>query len=221
MRPSTGPGDGAQPDVALLIYGDEQHVRRRTGQSLTDAATSLGMAPPHEIPLKKVSDGQGGAIRLRRRNFAAGDPRHLQGTAQRRSDSPGGARRIHPRLSGQSRKHAARDRHCRRSPIRTTSFRLWAPWAASTRAVVENDRDIGFNGTFLVIRQLEQDVQGFKDYCSAGSEAARGPVALALRHHGGIHRRQADRAMEGWLVARPLSIRKPDRGSAARPGAGE
>jgi deferrochelatase/peroxidase EfeB len=32
--------------------------------------------------------------------------------------------------------------------------------------VVENDRDIGFNGTFLVIRQLEQDVGGFKAYCA-------------------------------------------------------
>jgi hypothetical protein len=31
--------------------------------------------------------------------------------------------------------------------------------------VVENDRDLGCNGTFLVIRQLEQDVDGFRDYC--------------------------------------------------------
>ncbi len=34
------------------------------------------------------------------------------------------------------------------------------------KAVVENERDIGFNGTFLVIRQLEQDVQAFKKYCA-------------------------------------------------------
>ena len=37
--------------------------------------------------------------------------------------------------------------------------------------MVENQRDIGFNGSFLVIRELEQDVDGFWDYC--GREAAR------------------------------------------------
>ena len=40
-----------------------------------------------------------------------------------------------------------------------------------SRTVVENQRDIGFNGSFLVIRELEQDVDGFWDYC--GREAAR------------------------------------------------
>ena len=40
-----------------------------------------------------------------------------------------------------------------------------------SRTVVEDQRDIGFNGSFLVIRELEQDVDGFWDYC--GREAAR------------------------------------------------
>lgn len=39
------------------------------------------------------------------------------------------------------------------------------------RTVVETPRDIGFNGSFLVIRELEQDVGRFDAYCDA--EAAR------------------------------------------------
>jgi deferrochelatase/peroxidase EfeB len=42
------------------------------------------------------------------------------------------------------------------------------------QTVVENDRDLGFNGTFLVIRQLEQDVGGFKDYCTEEGERLKG-----------------------------------------------
>ena len=82
------------------------------------------------------------------------------------------------------------------------------------RTVVENDRDLGCNGTFLVIRQLEQDVDGFKKYCSQEAERLAGPVAAALRHHRGIHRRETDRAMAGRLVAHALSIREPDRGGS-------
>jgi deferrochelatase/peroxidase EfeB len=39
------------------------------------------------------------------------------------------------------------------------------------RAVVEKPRDVGFNGSFLVIRQLEQNVSAFSAYCE--SEAQR------------------------------------------------
>ena len=35
-----------------------------------------------------------------------------------------------------------------------------------TRTVVENARDVGFNGSFLVIRELEQDSDAFWNYCS-------------------------------------------------------
>lgn len=37
--------------------------------------------------------------------------------------------------------------------------------AGFSRTVVEDVRDIGFNGSFLVIRELEQDVAGFDAYC--------------------------------------------------------
>jgi deferrochelatase/peroxidase EfeB len=37
--------------------------------------------------------------------------------------------------------------------------------------LIEEDRDLGFNGSFLVIRQLEQDVDAFANYCE--EEAAR------------------------------------------------
>ncbi len=40
-----------------------------------------------------------------------------------------------------------------------------------SRTVADSVRDVGFNGSFLVIRELEQDVQGFTGYCRA--EATR------------------------------------------------
>ena len=42
------------------------------------------------------------------------------------------------------------------------------------QTVVENDRDLGFSGSFLVIRQLEQDVAGFKRYCDQEAKRLAG-----------------------------------------------
>jgi deferrochelatase/peroxidase EfeB len=40
-------------------------------------------------------------------------------------------------------------------------------------ASVNNRRDLGFNGSFIVIRQLEQDVDGFNHYCATEAENVR------------------------------------------------
>ena len=48
---------------------------------------------------------------------------------------------------------------------------LRGPAEDFSHTVVEKTRDIGFNGSFLVIRQLEQNVSAFNDYCE--SEAGR------------------------------------------------
>jgi deferrochelatase/peroxidase EfeB len=42
---------------------------------------------------------------------------------------------------------------------------IQCPDPAGTISDVNQPRDLGRNGTFLVVRQLEQDVEGFHDYC--------------------------------------------------------
>ena len=54
-----------------------------------------------------------------------------------------------------SRERAARDRRC------TGDFSI---------NVVNAERDLGRNGTFLAVRQLEQDVDGFNSYCESEGE---------------------------------------------------
>jgi hypothetical protein len=49
------------------------------------------------------------------------------------------------------------------------------------QAVVESDRDLGFNGSFLVIRQLDQDVAGFHAYCD--KQAKIFTTALPAPYH--------------------------------------
>jgi Dyp-type peroxidase family len=154
-----------QPDVALLIYGDEQHFADELAQSLTDAAADLGMAKPYEIPLKMVSDGKEEpfgfvdgisqpVIRGTYKGLRKADPIHLVepgefilGYPDNRGNTPPGP--TLPALADPD-----------------NQLPLVGAVGGFDKAVVENERDIGFNGTFLVIRQLEQDVQAFKKYCA-------------------------------------------------------
>jgi deferrochelatase/peroxidase EfeB len=153
-----------QPDVALLIYGTSAESVAALAKTLIDAGTNLGMASPHAIPLKKVSDGKEEpfgfvdgisqpVIRGTYKGLRNADPIHLVepgefvlGYPDNRGNMPPG-----PTL-----------------PATADPDNL-LPLVGAVRgfdeSVVETDRDLGFNGTFLVIRQLEQDVNGFKQYC--------------------------------------------------------
>ena len=88
-----------------------------------------------------------------------------------------------------------------------------------SRTVVENQRDIGCNGSFLVIRELEQDVEAFWDYC--GREAARLVDRLPQPYddQSRIHRGEADRTLDRWLFADALPLRTADDRGEAREGA--
>ena len=72
--------------------------------------------------------------------------------------------------------------------------------------IVNAPREVGRNGSFLVIRQLAQDIRAFEAYCRGGSGEARGSAQLPLSHRQGIHRREAGRTMERWFIARPSSL---------------
>ena len=159
----------SQPDVALLIYGNTQDDVDALAEELTNEATELGMAPPHTIPLKQVSEGKEEpfgfvdgisqpVIRGTYKGLRNADPIHLVepgefilGYPDNRGNMPPG-----PTLPA----------------IADPDNRLPLVGAVGgfDRTVVENDRDLGCNGTFLVIRQLEQDVDGFRNYCAKEAE---------------------------------------------------
>ena len=48
-----------------------------------------------------------------------------------------------------------------------------SPQLGFERSIRDEPRDIGRNGTFLVIRQLEQEVEAFHDYCAAAANQVR------------------------------------------------
>jgi hypothetical protein len=65
--PSAWRWGGTQPDVALLVYAESPKGLQRRVAQLLGFARAAGMAEPHRIPLKEVTDDK-----------AAGDPGHLQ-----------------------------------------------------------------------------------------------------------------------------------------------
>jgi deferrochelatase/peroxidase EfeB len=158
-----------QPDVALLIYGEEQNFVDDLARRLTDAALDSGMAQPYAIPLRTVSDGKEEpfgfvdgisqpVIRGTYKGLRNADPIHLVEPGEfilgypdnRGSIPPGPAL---PALADPD-----------------NQLPLVGSVSGFEKTVAEGDRDLGFNGTFLVIRQLEQDVDGFKTYCKGQAQ---------------------------------------------------
>jgi deferrochelatase/peroxidase EfeB len=154
----------SQPDIALLVYGTTEAGMRALANRVTVAAASLGMGKPHEIPLKPISDDKTEpfgfvdgisqpVIRGTYKGLRKADPIHLMeagefilGYPDNRGNMPPGP--TLPALADPE-----------------NQLPLVGSVSSLDKTEVEDDRDLGFNGTFLVIRQLEQDVDGFKAYC--------------------------------------------------------
>ncbi|HEX9966145.1 MAG TPA: hypothetical protein VGB04_14300 [Allosphingosinicella sp.] len=161
-------------DVALLVYGvTEADVAALDGEVCAAAATA-GMAGPYRIPLvpaKKPAiepfgfvDGVSQpVIRGTDQSNRSNDPIHLVQPGELVIGYPDNRGNLPPQPE--------------LSPLADPGNLL--PLADGSRAfgtaVVESPRAIARNGTFLVIRQLEQDVEAFNAYCE--KEA----VALAAR----------------------------------------
>ena len=169
-----------QPDAAALVYGVTQADVAELEQRLSRAAVASGMPAAHRIPLKKVTDDKREAfgfidgisqpvIRGTYKSLRNADPIHLVepgefilGYPDNRGNVPPG-----PTLPAT----ADPDNHL---PLVGGSGNF-------AQTVVESDRDLGFNGSFLVIRQLEQDVAGFHAYCD--KQAKTFATALPAPYH--------------------------------------
>jgi deferrochelatase/peroxidase EfeB len=162
-RESWAWGYPQQPDAALLVYGKNQTAVDALEAQLRPIAERSGMAAPHRIPLQEIRADKTEAfgfvdgisqpvIRGTYKGLRNADPIHLVepgefilGYPDNRGNLPPG-----PTMP------ATADPKNQLPLVETSDF---------ARTSVEDVRNVGFNGSFLVIRQLEQNVDGFKQYC--------------------------------------------------------
>jgi deferrochelatase/peroxidase EfeB len=152
-----------QPDAALLVYGRSEDAVANLERALIESIRSFGMSEPYKIPLRKVgrtepfgfADGiSQPVIRGSYKALRNGDPIHIVEPGEFILGYPDNRANLPPGPTMQAIQDPA------------NHLPLVAPAQDFGRAAVESVRDVGFNGSFLVIRQLEQDVSAFHNYCA-------------------------------------------------------
>lgn len=167
-------------DAAVLIFGLTASDVAALEAQLTRISASCGVVLGHRVPLKEITvdktepfgfaDGiSQPVIRGTYKGRRSANPIHLVepgefilGYPDNRGNHPPG-----PTLPAL----ADPDNHL---PLLERN-------AEFSTTLVESPRDLGANGSFLVIRELEQDVAAFKAYCS--EEATRLQNRLSVPYH--------------------------------------
>ena len=172
-RPETWEWGRAAPDLALLVYGKTAAAVEDLVARVADAAREAGMAPAHRIPLKPVVkpaiepfgfvDGVSQPIiRGSYQSFRRNDPIHLVEPGEFVIGYPDDRGNLPPEPE--------------LSPLKDPMNLL--PVSARSRAfgnaIVEAPRAVARNGSYLVIRQLEQDPEAFWRYCRDEADALAG-----------------------------------------------
>lgn len=166
-------------DVSLLVYGDDAKAVGRLKKQVETTCARFGAAIVNELPLTPVDpdankriepfgfvDGVSQpVIRGTYRGLRNADPIHLVepgefvlGYPDNRGNFPPG-----PQLSAQHDPEL--------------KLPVGGPEHGYAECVAENPRMIGHNGSFLVIRQLEQDTGAFETYCKTEGQKLRPFVA--------------------------------------------
>jgi deferrochelatase/peroxidase EfeB len=158
------------PDAAILIYGRSDDAVAELKARFLAECEIAGMPPPHEVPLRTITkdkkepfgflDGVSQpVIRGTYKSLRNADPIHIVEPGEMVLGYPDNRGYIPPSPTLLPNSDPGN-----KLPL------LDAPNDFS-RTVADAIRDVGFNGSFLVIRELEQDVTGFSDYCE--TEAIR------------------------------------------------
>jgi deferrochelatase/peroxidase EfeB len=151
-------------DLALLVYGRNEQSVRALCKRLAGLAEENGLGEPHRIPLietKKPAIEPFGfvdgisqpIIRGSYQSFRKNDPIHLVEPGEFIIGYPDNRDNFPP----EPELNALADPD-NRLPVADKSREFG-------NTIVEAPRAVGRNGTYLVIRQLEQDVGGFWQYC--------------------------------------------------------
>jgi deferrochelatase/peroxidase EfeB len=168
--------DDTRYDAVLLVYGETAHAVSTLVADLQRQATAAGIVNQHAIPLNEVTDNKTEpfgfvdgisqpVIRGTYKAFRNADSIHIVepgefilGYRDNRGNMPPGP--TLPAIADpQNQLPLVEERD---------DFDL---------TQVENVRDLGMNGSFLVIRQLEQNVDGFDDYCEAQARHIAGRLS--------------------------------------------
>ena len=177
-----------------------QHQRRHFG--LRDDSCIASTPNPCQRRLKHPRREASGirAFRIPRWHFAAHHPRHTAFRERRVGTRYCRAGRIHLRLSQQSRLLSTNARWSESIPTSPTACRCRPSSLRDSRcsgAGIGRSRDFGQNGTYLVIRELAQDVEGFRRFYPRQSQRIDEGLSEACRcrrrnDHGGMGRRKDD-----------------------------
>ncbi len=167
---------GETTDAAVLVYGRSAEALTSLRSTFLATCAQCSMPQPHEVPLQKVIKGKvepfGFAdgisqpiIRGTYKSLRGADPIHIV--------EPGEMLLGYPDARG----------HIPPSPTLPPSadpgnkLPLFGAPNDFARSVADATRDLGINGSFLVIRELEQDVKGFNAYCAAEADRLKGRLA--------------------------------------------
>ena len=168
------------PDAAVLIYGLTKAAVAELRTKFLDACTAAGMRSPHEVPLQPVTtdktepfgfaDGiSQPVIRGTYKSLRDPDSIHIVEPGEMILGYPDNRGYIPPSPTLEPNSDPGNKLPLRGAP---NDF---------SRSVADATRDVGFNGSFLVIRELEQDVNGFNHYCD--DQAAQLTTRLPPPYH--------------------------------------
>jgi deferrochelatase/peroxidase EfeB len=172
---------GKEPsDAAVLIYGRSADAVASLRAKFLGECANAGMAVPHEVPLQTITNDKtepfGFAdgvsqpvIRGTYKSLRNADPIHIVEPGEMILGYPDNRGYIPPSPTLEPNSDPG------------NKLPLLGAQNDFSRSVVDATRDVGFNGSFLVIRELEQDVEGFADYCKV--EAARLSNRLSPPYH--------------------------------------
>ena len=205
------------PHAAVLVYGNSAAAVAALETTLAAIAETHNVGLSHRVPLKEIMSGKKEpfgfvdgisqpVIRGTYKGLKAVDPIHLVEPGEFILGYPDGRGSVPP---GPTLPATADPRNILPLVATTGDF---------TRNFVAGARDLGRNGSYLVIRELEQDVAGFHAYCDSESQRLQGrlpePYEITAEF---ISAKLVGRWPNGSSIIRNAYVPKKDHAGPAHP----